>query len=327
MILTDTLPLPDLERKAELLNSKPNSNPSAKPRSQAHGFLLLDKATGISSFQALYPVKRLFRGQKVGHAGTLDPAASGLLLVAVGNGTRLLEFLEGLPKVYRFDLQLGITTDTYDLEGEVLERKPVPELSNEQIEEALAPFRGKIQQTPPAYSAIKIQGKRACDRVRAGETVALTPREVEVKRLELKERKGDRMTLELFCSKGTYVRTLAHEIGQVLGCGGVAADIRRLQIGPYDLRDAKPEGDLTGEADLLPLASAMHHLPGVQLIDRWIGPLLNGNSVPPVGYALIESDTVADSLYRVLDKSGNLVAIGEINALRQLLPRKVLAGS
>lgn len=289
------------------------------------GFLLLDKGVGASSFQALYPVKRLFRGQKVGHAGTLDPAASGLLLVAVGHATRLLEFIEGMPKVYRFDLQLGLVTDTYDLEGEVLERHAVPAIDDATLEGVLKDFRGILQQTPPAYSAVKIQGKRACDRVRAGETVELASRQVTVHDLKVISRSGNTITLELFCSKGTYVRTLAHDIGKRLGCGGVATAIRRLRIGPFDVSQAKTETELTGEADLLPTASAMNHLPGVHLTDRWVSALLNGNSIPPVGYAALVSEPMpVESLYRVHDKTGRLLAIAEINALRQLLPRKVL---
>jgi tRNA pseudouridine55 synthase len=298
-----------------------------RPKSHAHGFILLDKALGDSSFKALYPVKRLFRGQKVGHAGTLDPAATGLLLVAVGHATRLLEFIEGMPKVYQFDLQLGITTDTYDNEGAVLETKPVQEISDAEWDALLARFTGKQQQKPPAYSAIKVQGKRACDRVRDGETVDLPSREIEIFELKRLDRKENAMTLELFCSKGTYVRTLAHDIGQILGCGGIATNIRRLRIGPFDIAQAKPESALTGEVDLLPLAMAMNHLPGVHLLEKWLPSLLNGNSIPPIGYAVLpDTHPTSDSdLYRVMDKAGRLIAIAEINPLRQLLPRKVLA--
>src|SRR5690606_37895865 len=136
---------------------------------QPSGILLLDKPPGVSSFAALYPVKRAFggkKGAKVGHAGTLDPAASGLLVIGVGAGTRLLEFLEGLPKSYRFEMHLGIVTDSYDREGEILERRDASGVTREQVEALLGGFRGVISQTPPAYSAIKIAGRRACDRVR-----------------------------------------------------------------------------------------------------------------------------------------------------------------
>ena len=141
------------------------------------GFLLLDKPRGVSSFQALHPLKRLFRGQRVGHAGTLDPAASGLLLAGVGAGTRLLEFLEGRPKTYTFLARFGLASDTYDMEGAVT-GTPATDLAREVVEKALPAFRGRIRQTPPAYSAVKVAGRRAYDLARAGETVALEPREV-----------------------------------------------------------------------------------------------------------------------------------------------------
>jgi tRNA pseudouridine55 synthase len=143
------------------------------------GFLLLDKPPGVSSFRALAPVKRLFRGAKVGHAGTLDPAASGLLLVGIGHGTRLLEYLEGMPKAYAFTVRFGLVSDSYDMEGPV-SGEPARGLSRAAVEAALPAFRGRIRQAPPAYSAVKVEGRRAYDLARAGEAVALAPREVEI---------------------------------------------------------------------------------------------------------------------------------------------------
>ena len=160
------------------------------------GILLLDKPVGVSSFQALRPLKRLFPKTKIGHAGTLDPAASGLLLVGIGSGTRLLEYLEGMPKTYSFTARFGLVSDSYDMEGSVepyagagpasTGALPPGRSTPAAIARALPPFRGPIRQTPPVYSAIKIDGERACDRVRAGETVVLESREVTVHSLELK---------------------------------------------------------------------------------------------------------------------------------------------
>lgn len=333
--------------------------PKGMTAAVTQGFLLLDKETGVSSFQALHPVKRLFKGLKVGHAGTLDPAATGLLLVGIGSATRLLEFLEGMSKVYRFDMQLGVETDSYDLEGEVVARHSVPAFTKEEILAAMAPFRGRIQQTPPVYSAIKIQGKRACDRVRDGETVEIKARDVTLHRLDLIALRGDRLTLEMHCSKGTYVRTLAHDLGKALGCGAAATDIRRMRIGPFDVSRAKLATQIQGPEDLLSMAAAVAHLPGLRVLDRWIAPLLNGNPVPHTGYtelaqgeqgALAErsdSGALGDSvtspipdglapedsapiedglpLQRVLDRNGRLLAIAQVNPLRLLTPRKVLA--
>ncbi len=295
------------------------------------GLLLLDKPEGVSSFQALYPVKRVFRGKKIGHAGTLDPAASGLLVVGVGLGTRLLEFLEIQPKSYRFALRLGVTTDTFDGEGRVLEERSAADITAARVEATLPEFRGEIEQLPPAYSAVKIRGKRACDRVRAGETVVLQPRRVRVHRLELIEFSPGTATLEMECSKGTYVRTIAHDIGQLLGCGAVAEKIRRLSIGPFRVEDAVAPETVIGSDHLLPLERAVHHMPALQLRPSWVPALLNGNPVPAAGYVPMPGAAAAANLnpagspdYGIYSPAGKLLAVGTVTPFGQLCPRKVL---
>jgi tRNA pseudouridine55 synthase len=287
---------------------------------------LLDKPVGVSSFQALYPVKRAFRGRKIGHAGTLDPAASGLLVVGVGAGTRLLEFFESMPKTYRFGLRLGVVTDTYDLEGKTLESKDASGVTAQSVEAALEAFRGEVTQMPPAYSAVKIQGKRACDRMRAGETVTLTPRRVRIERLELIEFGAVGPVLEMDCSKGTYVRSVAHDIGQALGCGAAAENIRRLSIGPFRVEDAAAPEAVLGPENLLPVEKAVGHMPGLQLRASWVGGLLNGNPVPPAGYVPLAgpSGSGEETLYGVFSPVGKLLAVGHVTSMGQLRPRKVL---
>jgi tRNA pseudouridine55 synthase len=303
-----------------------------KPEAVAgDGLLLLDKPVGVSSFQALYPVKRVFRGRKIGHAGTLDPAASGLLVVAVGTGTRLLEFLEGLPKTYRFNVKFGVTTDTYDLEGEVLETRDISGVTSAGIEAILPKFRGELQQIPPVYSAVKIQGQRACDRVRAGETVELAPRKVRIDRLELLDFKDGVATLEMDCSKGTYVRTVAHDIGRELRCGAAADRIRRLNVGPFDVAHSVPPDAVHGPENLLPVERAVEHLPSVQLRSpTWMNALLHGNPVPAAGYAPVlgaqttSSFQAGEGICGVLSPEGKLLAIGTVTPLGYVQPRKVL---
>lgn len=300
---------------------------------QTHGILLLDKPVGASSFQALYPVKRAFRGSRIGHAGTLDPAASGLLVLGIGDGTRLLEFLEEMPKSYRFTLRLGVVTDTYDAEGEVLERHDASAVTREALEALLPRFRGAISQTPPAYSAIKIRGKRACDRVRAGESVALTPRNVRVHRLEVITFDAGTAVLEMDCSKGTYVRTVAHDLGGLLGCGGVAENIRRLAVGPFRAEDAaSPDG--VGPEHLMPLEHAVRHLPALHVKDTWTAALRNGNILPAGAYSAAgtapspgDAGPRSDAAHAVFAENGALLAIGEVNPLGQLRPRKVFAAA
>ena len=319
----------------EMLTNSPS--PSRGGRGQGmgvaygDGLLLLDKPMGVSSFQALYPVKRIFRGRKIGHAGTLDPAASGLLVVGVGAGTRLLEFLEGLPKRYRFEVRLGVATDTYDLEGRILETRDASLITREQVEAVLPKFRGAISQMPPVYSAIKIQGKRACDRVRAGETVVLTPRNVRIDRLEMIGFETGIATIEMDCSKGTYVRTIAHDIGIELGCGAAANNIRRLAVGSFRIENALLPEALTGSADLLPVENAVDHMPSVKLRSgSWAVALLHGNPVPAAGYVpLPRSEAAAmtgmeDTTCGIFSHEGKLLAIGTVTPLGHVNPRKVL---
>ena len=313
------------------------------------GILLLDKPVGVSSFQALRPLKRLFPKTKIGHAGTLDPAASGLLLVGIGSGTRLLEYLEGMPKTYSFTARFGLVSDSYDMEGTVepyvgadgIDGRPAAgTLDADRIEKALPPFRGPIRQTPPVYSAIKIDGERACDRVRAGETVVLESRAVTVHALELKAFRpagqadaAPSADLEMVCSKGTYVRSLVHDLGAALGCGAVTDKIRRLAIGPFRVEDAaKPETLLPGMA-LHPMELAVEHLPSAVVPSTHVGRFLNGQSVAPevtlsdASATPIPAETPAESdpEYRALDASGRLLAIATLSPQGLLCPRKVLA--
>jgi tRNA pseudouridine55 synthase len=330
------------------------------------GILLLDKPVGVSSFQALRPLKRLFPKTKIGHAGTLDPAASGLLLVGIGSGTRLLEYLEGMPKTYSFTARFGLVSDSYDMEGSVapfIGGNPAA-LDAGSVEKAMAPFRGPIRQTPPVYSAIKIDGERACDRVRAGETVVLESRQVTVHSLELKAfhpagnadaamsppaasaalaAAAPSADMEMVCSKGTYVRSLVHDLGASLSCGAVTDKIRRLAIGPFRVEDAVgPEGLAPGMA-LHPMDLAVAHLPSAVVPSTHVGRFLNGQSVAPEHAPasgapvpdpalsrfpipeLPASPGEPDPEYRALDDSGRLLAIATLSPQGLLCPRKVLA--
>jgi tRNA pseudouridine55 synthase len=299
--------------------ASPGPRDARAPYAGPGGFLLLDKPVGISSFQALRPVKRAFPKAKVGHAGTLDPAASGLLIAGVGAGTRLLEYLEGQPKTYAFTALFGFVSDTCDLEGRVepcAGARPAATLTAEEVERALAAFRGVIRQVPPAYSAIKIGGERAYALARAGEAVALEAREVEILSLELESfRSGGRTPgestpaahgaiepvppapssgadrvpppweaapraeLVMTCSKGTYVRSLVRDLGAALGCGAVTGTLRRLAIGPFRA-DAAAAPEAVGAATpLLPLEAAVADLPRAVVPRAELARFLNGQAV------------------------------------------------
>jgi tRNA pseudouridine55 synthase len=215
------------------------------------GFFLLDKVEGHSSQKALYPLKRSFKGNKVGHAGTLDPDATGLLVVAVGSSTKLLQYAEGWDKTYKFDIHFGIHTDTLDTSGEILEKQDFNP-SEESLKEILASFLGEQMQMPPVYSAIKIDGKRACDRARKGQVVELKPRPVKINTLEFLSLENNIATLRTVCSKGTYVRSLGRDIAKSLGGIGAVAKIRREAIGlckvegAPDSEEIRPDGVSAG---------------------------------------------------------------------------------
>ena len=206
---------------------------------QPCGFLVLDKPAGPSSHGCVARVRRVYGLKRVGHGGTLDPAVTGVLPIALGAATRLLPYLGG-DKAYRGVVQLGLTTSSDDLEGEVLERRPLPSLSPSELEAALAPFRGAIEQVPPQVSAVHVDGERAYARVRRGENLELVARPVTIHRLELLgwEPASGRLELELRCSAGTYVRALARDLGAALGCGGALAQLRRTEALGFGLEQA-----------------------------------------------------------------------------------------
>uniref|UniRef100_UPI0021489D28 tRNA pseudouridine(55) synthase TruB n=1 Tax=Tahibacter caeni TaxID=1453545 RepID=UPI0021489D28 len=203
------------------------------PWREVHGILLLDKPPGLSSNQALQKARRLFLAAKGGHTGSLDPMATGLLPLCFGEATKIAGYLLGAAKAYRATVRLGATTTTADADGEILQRRPVPALDTAAIEAALAPLRGRIVQVPPVYSALKLAGVPLYKRARDGEDVSAAPREVEVFRLDLLRRAGDELELDVECGSGTYVRSLARDLGEALGCGAHLTGLRRTWIDPF----------------------------------------------------------------------------------------------
>lgn len=241
---------------------------------ELHGIVLLDKPVGLSSNQALQAVRRLLRASKGGHTGALDPLATGLLPLCFGEATKLAGNLLGSRKAYIAECHLGVTTDSGDREGEVVQTRPVPTLDPAAIEAALNKLRGPIQQVPPMYSALKRDGERLYVKARRGEAVELAPREVQVHRLELLAREGDRLTLHIECGSGTYVRSLAVDLGEDLGCGAHVTALRRLWVEPFReprmvtlemLEQAAVLGDEALLEWLLPVSAGLCDLPAVHL--------------------------------------------------------------
>jgi tRNA pseudouridine55 synthase len=210
-----------------------------------HGVLIIDKPAGFSSHDVVARVRRLTGEQRVGHAGTLDPAATGVLPVCVGQATRLVAYLSAADKTYVTEIVLGVQTETDDLEGQIVRTAPVPGLDRARIDAVLAGFVGSIPQLPPAYAAIKVGGKRLYEVARAGQVIDVVPRPVTIHRLLLLAWRPPVLTLLVACSKGTYIRSLARDIGMAIGCGGHVHSLCRVQAGPYCLAEAWSLADLS----------------------------------------------------------------------------------
>lgn len=259
-----------------------------QPRRPVHGILLLDKPKGLSSNQALQAVKRLYGAAKAGHTGSLDPMATGLLPLCFGEATKIARLLLGARKAYEAECRLGITTRTDDAEGEVVERRTVPAYDDRAIGAALAGFVGRIEQVPPAYSALKRDGVPMYVRARRGEKVELAARSVEVHAVELLARGDDWLRFRVECGSGTYIRSLARDLGDVLGCGAHLVALRRLWVDPFrhpvmltldtlrELADRTPE---RLDELLLPLDAGLASLPAVRLDAGQTRALAHGRRV------------------------------------------------
>jgi len=239
-----------------------------------HGILLLDKRLGVSSNRALQEVRRLFNANKAGHTGSLDPLATGLLPLCFGEATKVSALMLDDDKRYQVLVQLGVMTDTGDAEGQVLETKQVPALSLDDVQACLEKFTGEIDQVPPMYSALKHNGKKLYELAREGKTIERKARRITIFELKLLDFSGDQLRLEVLCSKGTYIRSLAEDIGHDLGCGGTVKELRRLEAGQFSIRDAKTIEELTAMDErslmqcLINVDQPLQALPAVQLSDE-----------------------------------------------------------
>lgn len=291
------------------------------------GLLIINKATGMTSHDVVAEVRKILHQKRVGHAGTLDPAASGVLPICVGQGTRVAEYLSESGKAYQAEITFGVVTDTYDIEGTVIRTADTTGLTQDQIEAQLAHFLGPQMQMPPLYSAIKIQGQPAYKRLRAGEVVELDPRPIEIFHLHILAWLPPRLTLAIECSKGTYIRSLAYDLGEQLGCGGYLTSLIRTRSGPFSLTDSISLEQL---AEAVTQDTIAHHLfspdsallqyPALSLDDTTAQRVLHGNA-----FAYHDDNFVVAELARVYDVAGNFLAIATWDAEQGLWqPKKVL---
>ncbi len=295
-----------------------------------NGVLVIDKPAGPTSFDVVRRVRALLRVKKAGHTGTLDPLATGVLPLCLGDATKIAGFITEGDKAYTAVIRLGVETDTQDAEGKIVSERPVPALGREALEAAVAGFRGKQLQTPPMYSAIKVSGRRLYELARAGEEVEREPREVTVHALELVDFKERELTLDVRCSKGFFVRTLAADLGQKLGCGAHLKALRRTQSGPFTLQQAIGLDRLAADLErgsaalaeverrLVSLSDALAELPAFP-----VSPTLADKVVH--GLPIEASPRVPDGRVRVVDTSGRLLAVAEVGPTRRLRYLRVLS--
>lgn len=294
------------------------------------GILNINKPLHVTSHDVVAKVRKILKQKRVGHTGTLDPEASGVLPICVGQGTRVAEYLSESGKAYRATVTFGTVTDTYDAEGTVLRTADVTDLTLAQIEEALAHFRGPQMQLPPRFSAIKIQGQPAYKLARAGEEIKLEPRSVEIRSLEIVSWEKPHMVLDVACSKGTYIRSLAYDIGEYLGYGAYLTGLVRTQSGPFLLADsitleqlaqAHEQGTLTQH--LFPADFALQSYPALHLDDQVTQKVLHGNAFSYQGPD--QDNAISGRLGRVYGFDGQFLAIATWDAeQQQWKPKKVL---
>lgn len=293
-----------------------------------HGVLLLDKPVGFTSNQALQRIKRLFKARKAGHTGSLDPLASGMLPVCLGQATKVCAFLLDADKHYVVSGRLGEKTSTGDAEGEVVGHRPFDGTTNERVAEVLGGFRGTIAQIPPMYSAIKHQGQPLYKLARRGIEIERQPREVRIHELTLREFTGSELTLEIRCSKGTYVRTLVEGIAEALGTYAHVIALRRLSVGPYeegmhrleDLEACSRSSQVALDETLLPIDSALQDWPAVSLTSDSAYFLLQGQAVTAPG-------SLPEGLVRLYEEEGpRFLGVGELQRDGRVKPKRLFPG-
>ena len=301
------------------------------------GLLNIDKPAGITSRDVVTRVESLVKPDKVGHAGTLDPLATGVLVLCVGRATRLVPYIQEQPKSYRASFRLGCTSETDDVEGEVRELTDAPEVTHRALESALPQFLGHIEQVPPLYSAVKIKGRRAYNLARRGKQPKLAPRTVHVQTIEIVDFSYPGLTLDIECGSGTYIRAIGRDLGQALGSAAVMTELRRLRVGLFSVDNAVNWTELNrdnAEGQLLPASLALAGRPCCTVSDTERLRLTHGRDIPlpdvasrPFAVAgsterTVESETAP--LVAVLDGNGDLVAVAE-PVQNRLVPRQVFA--
>jgi tRNA pseudouridine55 synthase len=292
------------------------------------GILIVNKPEGKTSFNTVAKLKRLTREKHVGHSGTLDPLATGVLPVCFGQATRVVQFLMDSNKSYLASIELGMTTDTFDRDGEITCQADAIKVTKAEIESALVTFQGFTDQLPPVYSALKYKGKRYYELARAGIHVVPKPRRVKIYSIELVDYQLPLLTIKVECGKGTYIRSLAHDLGQLLGCGAYLKDLIRVQCGPFDIKDALSLSEIeeaftqgTWKELLYPVDSPLLNWKAVIVDQKDELAIRNGCSLP-----LCEEHPLSGDYCRAYGSEGNFIAVLRFIPDKKLWhPEKVFA--
>jgi len=281
------------------------------------GILNVNKSLGITSYQVVATIKRLSGMRKLGHAGTLDPAASGVLPVCLGRATRAIEYFLDLHKTYLAEIELGIATDSYDSDGQIIGQNDISAITSEGITQALGAFSGTIMQTPPMFSALKHRGTPLYRLARAGITVDRPSRPAQIYRIELKGYEPPTLTLEVECGRGTYIRAIAHDLGEMLGCGGTLKNLTRLQYGPFGIKEAVTLPTLedafrkaTIDKYLNTVDFAMAHIPRVTVNEEIASRLRYGE---PLDVRVVAGAPAGTTRLRVYSPDGQFLGIWELD--------------
>ncbi len=291
------------------------------------GVLVIDKPVGVTSHDVVQIVRRGTGIRRAGHTGTLDPRASGVLVVLIGPAVRLSEYVATDDKRYQATIRLGTTTDTYDAEGRITATHSFAGITEEQVRETLQQFVGEIEQVPPPYSAIRVKGRRAYEMARKGEEVKLAPRKIKVYSLDLLEWAPPDLVVDVHCSSGTYVRSLAHDLGEVLGCGAYLVGLRRTRSGNFTLRDAVSLRRLQEAFQqgnwyqyLIPAAEAVSQFPAITLNAEELDEVYHGHRIP--------AEPGSPEMVRALSEQGDLVALLKfVPETNEWQPKKVFLTS
>jgi len=281
------------------------------------GLLLCDKPYSLSSHDVVSNLRRILKQKKIGHTGTLDPRATGLLITCLGRATKISQFLNGTDKRYEAEITLGYKSSTYDSEGIIEESKSdVPDMTSSELDKVLSNFRGNIRQKVPAFSAVKVDGKRLYKLARSGKEVETPERDVEIKELTLEHIELPVIKCRITCTKGTYIRTFAHDIGEEIGCGGYLSGLKRTDVGDFNIKEAltlEQIAKLYDEENLrnhiVPIESALK-FPSIKVSEDFVGHVINGRSPNFSDLISVDGEFEIDQLVSLRDHQGNIMAVG-----------------